>query len=205
MVELDEERCECDIEFAPGDVPVIDNVRPLDRKPFARSVTKFMKVSRTSRGIIGKAAACVAARRWTWLVDPCFEHRMANDTLWCILWIRSKNPWRRKTRKQACVERAKGGRGKARSKAHASWDSSSHTPLNRRGRFYSAPGYRQTSRRKETTDVGCWMHDELASRGCIHPPPSGTRFGTPFPNPTSQRQVFSYPNFPNADFALAAG
>lgn len=29
----------------PGDVPVIDNVRPLDRKPFARSVTKFMKVS----------------------------------------------------------------------------------------------------------------------------------------------------------------
>lgn len=28
----------------PGDVPVIDNVRPLDRKPFARSVTKFMKV-----------------------------------------------------------------------------------------------------------------------------------------------------------------
>lgn len=51
MVELDEERCECDIEFAPGDVPVIDNVRPLDRKPFARSVTKFMKVSRTSRGI----------------------------------------------------------------------------------------------------------------------------------------------------------
>lgn len=74
MVELDEERCECDIEFAPGDVPVIDNVRPLDRKPFARSVTKFMKVSRTSRGIIGKAAACVAARRWTWLVDPCFEH-----------------------------------------------------------------------------------------------------------------------------------
>jgi len=29
----------------PGDVPVIDNVRPLDRKPFARSVMKFMKVS----------------------------------------------------------------------------------------------------------------------------------------------------------------
>lgn len=45
MVELDENGCECDIEFAPGDVPVIDNVRPLDRKPFARSVTKFMKVS----------------------------------------------------------------------------------------------------------------------------------------------------------------
>lgn len=46
-------RCECDIEFAPppppGDVPVIDNVRPLDRKPFARSVTKFMKVS-SARG-----------------------------------------------------------------------------------------------------------------------------------------------------------
>ena len=78
MVELDEERCECDIEFAPGDVPVIDNVRPLDRKPFARSVTKFMKVSRTSRGIIGKAAACVAARRWTgWWTPcsaPCSEH-----------------------------------------------------------------------------------------------------------------------------------
>lgn len=63
MVELDENGCECDIEFAPGDVPVIDNVRPLDRKPFARSVTKFMKVSPGYlANIIGKAFACGSAK-----------------------------------------------------------------------------------------------------------------------------------------------
>lgn len=49
-MELDGENgANSDIEFAPGDVPVIDNVRPLDRKPFARTVTKFMKVSESSR------------------------------------------------------------------------------------------------------------------------------------------------------------
>lgn len=50
-------RCECDIEYSPpGDVPVIDNVRPLDRKPFARSVTKFMKVSNALAGVRGTIA-----------------------------------------------------------------------------------------------------------------------------------------------------